>query len=492
MKGKQYQYILFDLDGTLTDPKEGITKCVQHALSHFGIDEPDLDQLEKFIGPPLRVSFEEFYGFDEQTKAEAIKVFRERYNTDGVYENEIYPGMAEFLKECKEENKILAIASSKPQVLVHQVLSNFGIEKYFEVIVGSVADGERDTKIEVIEEALRQLFPMESENGEKEKDSGADERGADNRSMKEAAIPRDKILMVGDRVFDVEGAAHFGIDCVGVTYGYAKEEELRNAKADYLAENINELREIVLGRWAKKEMAEKLKARKAADVLSPLIIYWFIGEMAFVAAAFLVALIAESIGDAGKAFVEQYNSQISVYINGLANLVTLPYLYKEYKKVRVKDISPVVKRRYDSCVKKWWPCVAAVTIVLAVGLNYMLSQFSFVQNSQSYQQAAKMQYSVSLVEGLIIFGFVIPFVEEMIFRGVLYNKLKEYFVPVWSVFLSAMIFGMYHGNIVQLVYAFLMGSVMAYVYEKTKRFSMPVMMHCLANIVVYIMSSNAG
>jgi len=103
-----------------------------------------------------------------------------------------------------------------------------------------------------------------------------------------------------------------------------------------------------------------------------------------------------------------------------------------------------------------------------------------------------MQYSVSLVEGLIIFGFVIPFVEEMIFRGVLYNKLKEYFVPVWSVFLSAMIFGMYHGNIVQLVYAFLMGSVMAYVYEKTKRFSMPVMMHCLANIVVYIMSSNAG
>lgn len=212
-----FEYILFDLDGTLTDPKEGITKCVQYALASVGIDEPDLDKLEPFIGPPLHESFMDFYGFDRENAMKLVDKYRERYNVTGIYENIIYPGIADMLKSVKEAGCKISIASSKPTPMVETILDYFDIRKYFDSVVGSNLDGTRTKKEEVVEEALRQL-----------------------------ACVKEKTAMVGDRKFDIEGARAFGLTGIGVTFGYAADNELQEAGADYIVDTVEELQNLLL------------------------------------------------------------------------------------------------------------------------------------------------------------------------------------------------------------------------------------------------------
>lgn len=218
---EMYQYILFDLDGTLTDPKIGITSCVQYALRAYGIEEPDLDKLEPFIGPPLRGSFMEFYGFSEEQAEEAIAKYRERFSTVGLFENEIYDGIKEMLERLKKEGKKLAVASSKPTVFVTQILKHFSIDTFFDVVVGSELDGTRDKKEEVVEEALRQLL------------------GGEEAKYRET-------VMVGDRKFDVQGAKAFSLDSIGVTFGYGGRKELEEEGATYIVDSVSELENVLL------------------------------------------------------------------------------------------------------------------------------------------------------------------------------------------------------------------------------------------------------
>ena len=152
------QYLLFDLDGTLTDPKVGICTCVQYALASFGIEEPDLDKLEPFIGPPLKNSFMNYYHLTEEQAEEAIEKYRERFKDTGIFENKLYDGIEQMLIALNSKGMHLAVASSKPQVFVERILEHFHIARYFRVVVGSELDGTRVNKEEVIEEALRQLF----------------------------------------------------------------------------------------------------------------------------------------------------------------------------------------------------------------------------------------------------------------------------------------------------------------------------------------------
>ena len=146
-----YHYILFDLDGTLTDPKQGITGCVQYALRRLGMEAPDADALEPFIGPPLLDSFQEFCGFDEEKGLQAVAYYRERYAASGWFENEAYPGIVEMLARLQEAGCHLAVASSKPEVFVEKILVHFGMRPYFDVVVGSGLDGSRARKEEVVE-----------------------------------------------------------------------------------------------------------------------------------------------------------------------------------------------------------------------------------------------------------------------------------------------------------------------------------------------------
>lgn len=215
-----FQYVLFDLDGTLTDPKTGITSCVQYALADAGIEEPDLDKLEPFIGPPLTDSFREFYGFDDEQIKRAIDKYHERFDEKGIFENEIIEGIPELLKALKDAGCRVSIASSKPRPLVIRILEHFEIAQYFDTVVGSELDGRFATKEAVVEEALKQLVP--------------------------SVYEKEDVAMVGDRKFDIQGARAHGLTGIGVSFGYAGEHELEDAGADYIVDTVEELQRLLL------------------------------------------------------------------------------------------------------------------------------------------------------------------------------------------------------------------------------------------------------
>ena len=215
-------YILYDLDGTLTDPRVGITKSIEYALAHFGIDVENLNELTKFIGPPLRDTFREYYSFSDSDVKVAVNKFQEYFAEQGLYENIIYDGIAEMLRAQYEDGRKIVLATSKPQVFAHKVLEQFEIDKYFELIVGSELSGERSDKAEVIKYAVDTL----------------------------AINPHDAI-MIGDRKYDVIGSRAHGIDSIGVLYGYSSKGELREAGANYIVETVEELGEKIIDLGAK-------------------------------------------------------------------------------------------------------------------------------------------------------------------------------------------------------------------------------------------------
>ena len=213
------KYFLFDLDGTVTEPKEGITKCVQYSLRFFGINEENLDKLECFIGPPLHESYQEFYGMTEEDSFKAVDKYRERYKDVGIFECNLYEGIDKVVKNIYENDGIVCLATSKPEVFAKQLLEHYDIAKYFHCIVGSLMDGGRTKKAEVIEEVFDRLDISEDDKA--------------------------KCIMIGDRMFDIEGASIKGIDSIGVKYGYATPNELEDAGATYVVETTEELMALI-------------------------------------------------------------------------------------------------------------------------------------------------------------------------------------------------------------------------------------------------------
>ena len=209
-----YKAIFFDLDGTLTESGEGITKSVQYALEKIGKPEEDLEKLKVFVGPPLMEQFMKYAGVDEATGRKAVEFYRERYEVKGIYENHPYERVEEMLQELKRKGYILAVASSKPEYYVTQILDYFKLSSYFDVVVGSEMNGARTSKSEVIEEALKRI----------------------NMSDK-----RNEVLMVGDKEHDVLGARAAGLDCVAVAYGYGTQEELTEANPLKIVDSVDEL-----------------------------------------------------------------------------------------------------------------------------------------------------------------------------------------------------------------------------------------------------------
>lgn len=208
------RYIFFDLDGTLTDPMLGITSSVQYALSKFGISVRYLKELIPFIGPPLKESFQRFYGFSDEQADEAVAYYREYFSPKGIYENEIYAGIPELLEDLTDAGFELAVATSKPGVYAERILKHFGIDEYFSLVVGSELDGTRVQKAEVIQHVL-------------------DVYG----------IAGKDAVMVGDREHDIKGAAACGVTSIGVLYGYGSRTELMEAGADHIVTTVKELRE---------------------------------------------------------------------------------------------------------------------------------------------------------------------------------------------------------------------------------------------------------
>ncbi len=219
--GKEGKTIfLFDLDGTLTDPAQGITKSVRYALRSYGIEVDNLEELYPFIGPPLGDSFQEYYHFSPERAREAIIRYREYFAVRGLFENEVYPGIPELLEALRSRGAVLAVATSKPELFAEQILEHFGLRKYFHCVAGADMEEKRVKKADVI----RYCF----------------------EKMGLAPECRGRCLMIGDRMHDVLGAAEAGIDCAGAGYGYAEAGELEKAGAVFVAENVGQLSEYLL------------------------------------------------------------------------------------------------------------------------------------------------------------------------------------------------------------------------------------------------------
>lgn len=213
-----FDYLFFDLDGTLTDPAEGITNSFIHAYKYFEMEVPDYKTLCSYIGPPLLDTFRSSFGFSEEKAKEGVKVYREYFSTKGLFENLVYEGIPSLLENLLKNGKTLVVATSKPEIYSIQILKHFDLSKYFTFICGSNEDESRSKKDEVIKYALEKCQISD----------------------------KSKVLMIGDRMHDIIGAKKNNIKSCGVLYGYGNKEELINAGADFIASTLNDVKNICL------------------------------------------------------------------------------------------------------------------------------------------------------------------------------------------------------------------------------------------------------
>ena len=208
-----YDIVLFDLDGTLTDPGEGITNSVAYALKKFNIIVEDKTELYNFIGPPLIDSFMKYYGMNYEDGLKAVEYYREYFGVTGIFENHVFDGIHEMLERVKKSGRTISLATSKPEVYAKRILEHFDLKKYFDFVGGATMDESRSKKSDVIKHTLQQL----------------------------GVTDKSRVVMVGDRHHDIDGANQNGLDSIGVLFGYGDRAELQNAGATYIAESVDDI-----------------------------------------------------------------------------------------------------------------------------------------------------------------------------------------------------------------------------------------------------------
>jgi len=212
------QVCLFDLDGTLTEPGEGITNSVMYALDKFGIHETNRESLYRFIGPPLLDSFQNYYGMPPEQAEQAVDAYREYFSVKGLFENRVYEGIPVLLQELRNAGKTLVLATSKPEVFSLRILDKFDLSQYFHFVGAASLDSSRSQKPDVIRHALQLCGNPDPET----------------------------VVMIGDRKHDILGAKENGLQSIGVLYGYGNRSELEQAGADVIVESVTQLKGILL------------------------------------------------------------------------------------------------------------------------------------------------------------------------------------------------------------------------------------------------------
>lgn len=207
-----FNTVLFDLDGTLTDPSEGITNSVAYALESYGINVENKKSLYSFIGPPLNDSFMKYYGFTPEKAMEAIMVYREYFRDKGIFENEVYDGIPGLLEKIKASGRKIVLATSKPEEFALRILEHFDLLKYFDLVAGASMDEKRNKKGDVISYA-----------------------------MEKGGITAEGTVMIGDREHDILGAKENALPSIGVLFGFGSREELEKAGATYIAETVEDI-----------------------------------------------------------------------------------------------------------------------------------------------------------------------------------------------------------------------------------------------------------
>lgn len=506
------QVILFDLDGTLTESGEGIIKSVEYALEKLGVTENDPENLKRYVGPPLKESFMKFSGLNEEQAEQGIGYYRERYTKVGMFENRLYPQIPELLEVLKINDKILGVASSKPEIFVNQILEHFGIAQYFQVIVGSELDGRRSKKEEVIEEALLRLH-MQTE--------------------------RDKVLMVGDKEQDVNGARSCGLQCIGVAYGYGTREELSQAGAVYIADTVEDLgilaspndeettehvesvRKNSKNRWERKGVSRRKKEEKQnrtkADekaehqwgedaikesdsgsnrpihpvmqiwrVIYPILIH--LGISMAVSIAFSMFFIWKVISgtDISNSYdvVEKINSSTLyqlILTSVLSGVITFFLYWKDQQRRKAGFLGQGEDFVWSPPVI--WFSVIILAIAGSQMLNDLILVFRLNEIFPYYSQMTDDTMTGQPVWLLFLtVGLLAPAAEELIFRGLVFRRMKDFMNPWAAIILSALLFGIYHGNMIQFLYASLMGILLAVIYHRTGTLWTSILAHVVANL----------
>ena len=506
------QVILFDLDGTLTESGEGIIKSVEYALEKLGVTENDPENLKRYVGPPLKESFMKFSGLNEEQAEQGIGYYRERYTKVGMFENCLYPQIPELLEVLKINDKILGVASSKPEIFVNQILEHFGIAQYFQVIVGSELDGRRSKKEEVIEEALLRLH-MQTE--------------------------RDKVLMVGDKEQDVNGARSCGLQCIGVAYGYGTREELSQAGAVYIADTVEDLgilaspndeettehvesvRKNSKNRWERKGVSRRKKEEKQnrtkADekaehqwgedaikesdsgsnrpihpvmqiwrVIYPILIH--LGISMAVSIAFSMFFIWKVISgtDISNSYdvVEKINSYTLyqlILTSVLSGVITFFLYWKDQQRRKAGFLGQGEDFVWSPPVI--WFSVIILAIAGSQMLNDLILVFRLNEIFPYYSQMTDDTMTGQPVWLLFLtVGLLAPAAEELIFRGLVFRRMKDFMNPWAAIILSALLFGIYHGNMIQFLYASLMGILLAVIYHRTGTLWTSILAHVVANL----------
>lgn len=217
--GIKAEVLLFDLDGTLTDPAEGILNSIHYALKKKGINEKHPEELRSFIGPPLQWSFQHRYQLSDTETVEIVRIFREYFAQQGIFENTIYPDIPELLKSLKKKNKIISLATAKPTHFAKQVIEHFQIDSYVDAISGANLDGSRTDKKDIVAYAKELTGNLSPEN----------------------------YLMIGDREYDIAGAHFHSIPACWVTYGYGESSIVLKENPEYVCQSVEELSYLLLG-----------------------------------------------------------------------------------------------------------------------------------------------------------------------------------------------------------------------------------------------------
>ena len=452
-----WKTVLFDLDGVLTDSAEGITKCVQYALTGLGLEEPELSELNCFVGPPLHEMFMRYADLDAETADKAVALYRERYVPTGMFENQLYPTIVKLLELLKRNGILMGVASSKPEVYVRQILDHFGISNYFKVVVGSELNGDRVEKKEVLEEAIRRLH-------------------MENR--------RDQIVLIGDTIFDVRGAHAVDIDCIAVSYGYGKREDLEAARPIYIADTVSDIAECVLSREDKPKRESSIY--QVWRIMYPILLH--LGISLFVYSGMAVALAVYKLMLYGNYSVElikqsmiNHNTLMMIGVSGMSILI-FGWLFRrdEWKR---KELG--LRNRLMTASKfgiKRMIMVAVFFILLGTFLNQLISWSQISTLFSGYDTVAQVLFDKkTMILAYISVGILAPAAEELAFRGLVYRRVRDYMDVKWAITISSLLFGLYHGNVVQFIYAALLGVALAAVYERYKTLWAPVLAHMAVN-----------
>ena len=461
-----WRYILFDLDGTLTDSGEGIMKSVQYALLRaFDITVEDYTELRAFVGPPLHDQFMRWTGCTREEADEAVRLYRERYVPVGLYENRLYDGIPELLERLKAEGFRMAVASSKPTALCERILQHFGVAGYFDVILGSEPDGRRSNKAEVVEDVLKALH---------------------------AEDKRDECILVGDTKYDMAGAKAAGLAAMGVSFGYGLREELEAEWPDCIVDSPREAGNVIIGvaraeGWTGRGPAggsgsgplythpktgAVRDARKTGRcvpsdgrvifriwrIVYPLLTDLFVSNgivLGCMLAVYLLGFMPQEI-----------MNNLGTELTGVADAVLLAIfavLYAEDEKQRRQRGTPW--RLYE---KKPFGVphglmVALYTIAASEVIGILISIVPF--KDARYEALEAMFSSPPLIIQILVVGIIGPVMEELLFRGILFRRLRDYTGFYVGAVLSAAAFGIAHGNITQGIYALILGILLAALYE---------------------------